>query len=262
MTVTDTLTANAETPPPPPPATLGFQGKHGKNPLAETGLRTMCGRFRTGPVPARPHGAPPALIVVAVATGAGRLSMALASNAETRVTPLLTTEADVALVAAVCRVEAAACGEEGFADRQEAAEAGVTRTTTMVDDARRFMAAAVRMVAAGGVFTVLHWITLRALLLSVLPAGIGAPFRARTDSALAPGQLTVVGGHLQVGEPLDPAARRAAEEETGVRITPFQQELRGILHHHDPDGMDRITDVFVAHSSSRALNRPAQGGAL
>ncbi|OOV13028.1 hypothetical protein SM007_38975, partial [Streptomyces avermitilis] len=230
--------------------------------LAETGLRTMCGRLRTGPVPARPHGAPPALVVAAVATGAGRLSMVLASYAETRVTPLLTTEADVALVAAVCRVEAAACGEEGFADRQEAAEAGVTRTTTMPDDAQRFMTAAVRMVAAGGVFTVLHWITLRALLLSVLPAGIGAPLRARTDSAPAPGQLTVVGAHLQVGEPLDRAARRAAEEETGVRITPFQQELRGGVHHHGPDGMDRITDVFVARPSSRALNRPAQGGAL
>ncbi|MGW7042268.1 NUDIX domain-containing protein [Streptomyces avermitilis] len=243
MTVTDALTANAGTPPPQSPATLDFQGKHGKNPLAEAGFRTMCGRLRTGPVPTRPHGALPGLITVTVATGAGPLSMALASYAETRITPLLSAEADVALVAAVCRVEVATHGEDGTTDRQEAAEAGVTRTTTMVDDAQRFMAAAVRMVAAGGVITVLHWITLPALLLAVLPAGIGATLRARTDSALAPGQLTVVGGHLQVGEPLDRAARREAEEETGVRTTPCQQESCGIVHHHAPD-------------------RPTQGGAL
>ncbi|MEU9287850.1 NUDIX domain-containing protein [Streptomyces sp. NPDC048275] len=70
----------------------------------------------------------------------------------------------------------------------------------------------------------------------------------KPDSAQAPGQLTVVGGHLQAGEPLDRAARREAEEETGVRITPAQQEFCGIVHHHAPDGMDRVTAVFVAQS--------------
>lgn len=229
MTVTDALTAHSDTPPPPPPAVLDFQGKHGKNPLAEAGFRTMCGRlpavlkhtvrlawavdrtavlvlllcqlltgtaaaltlaftaramtylFAAGPVSERLHGALPALVVVTVAAGAGRLGTALASYAERRVTPLLMTEADVALVAAVCRVEVAAYGEDGFADRQEAAEVGVTRTTTLVNDAQRFMAAGVRMVAAGGVITVLHWAMLPALLLAVLPAGLGAILRARVD---------------------------------------------------------------------------------
>ncbi|MFD8690655.1 ABC transporter ATP-binding protein [Streptomyces sp. NPDC059651] len=226
--MTDALTVHSDTPPPPPPAVLDFQGKHGRNPLAEAGFRTMCGRLpgvlrhtvrlawavdraavlillgcqlltgtaaaltlaftaramtyllATGSVSERLHGALPALVVVAVAAGAGRLGMSLASYAERRITPLLMTEADVALVAAVCRVEVAAYGEDGFADRQEAAEVGVTRTTTLVSDAQRFMAAGVRMAAAGGVITVLHWTMLPALLLAVFP-GLGAVLRARVD---------------------------------------------------------------------------------
>ncbi|MET7607535.1 NUDIX hydrolase [Streptomyces avermitilis] len=147
----------------------------------------------------------------------------------------------------------------------------VTRTTTMVDDAQRFMAAAVRRVATSGVITVLHWIMLPALRLTVLPAGIGEILRARTDSALAPGQLTVAGCHLQVGEPLVRAAGREAAEETGIRITSLQQKFCGIVHHHAPDGMDRITAVsystaifqMLTHGPSySALNRPTQGGAL
>ncbi|MFF6801943.1 NUDIX domain-containing protein [Streptomyces sp. NPDC012616] len=73
--------------------------------------------------------------------------------------------------------------------------------------------------------------------------------RRALDAALAPGQLTVVGGHLEVGEPLDHAARREAMEEVGVLITAEQQEFCGLIHHHGSDGgLDRITAVFVAQS--------------
>ena len=116
----------------------------------------------------------PALVVVAVAAGTGRVGGALAAYADGRITPRLMTEADIALVTAVCRVESAAYGEAGFADRQEAAEVGATRTRFMVQDAQRFLAAAIRMVTAGGVITALHWTMLPLLLLAVLPAGVGA----------------------------------------------------------------------------------------
>lgn len=134
-----------------------------------------------GTVPERLHAALPALVVVTAAAAVGRISSALASYADGRITPRLVTEADVALVSAVCRVEASAYGEDGFADRQEAAEVGVTRTTMMVKDAQRFMAALIRMVAAGGVITALHWLMLPLLLLAVLPAGTGAVLSARVD---------------------------------------------------------------------------------
>ncbi|MER8161070.1 ATP-binding cassette domain-containing protein [Streptomyces sp. NPDC094472] len=135
----------------------------------------------TGTVSERLHAALPALIVVTAAAGVGRISGALSSYADGRITPLLMTEADVALVSAVCRVEASAYGEDGFADRHEAAEVGVTRTRMMVQDAQRLMAALVRMIAASGVITALHWLMLPLLLLAVLPAGVGAVLSARVD---------------------------------------------------------------------------------
>ncbi|WP_327669446.1 MULTISPECIES: NUDIX domain-containing protein [unclassified Streptomyces] len=81
------------------------------------------------------------------------------------------------------------------------------------------------------------------------PSGAALCVRRKPDAALAPGQLTVVGGHLQAGEPLDHAARREAKEEAGVHLSAEQQEFCGLIHHHDADGgLDRVTAVFVAQS--------------
>ncbi|MET8571906.1 NUDIX domain-containing protein [Streptomyces sp. NPDC004783] len=81
------------------------------------------------------------------------------------------------------------------------------------------------------------------------PDGAALRVHRKADAALAPGQLTVVGGHLQAGEPLDHAARREAKKEAGVLINAKQQEFCGLIHHHDADGgLDRITAVFVAQS--------------
>ncbi|WP_327358305.1 NUDIX domain-containing protein [Streptomyces sp. NBC_01304] len=80
------------------------------------------------------------------------------------------------------------------------------------------------------------------------PSGAALCVRRKPDAELAPGQLTVVGGHLQAGEPLDRAARREAQEETGVHIRADQQEFCGLVHHHTLEGRDRITAVFVAQS--------------
>ncbi|MFD7994214.1 ABC transporter ATP-binding protein [Streptomyces mexicanus] len=143
--------------------------------------KAMTHLLGVGTVTERLHGALPALTVVTAAAAVGRVSSALASYADGRITPRLVTEADVALVSAVCRVEAAAYGTDGFADRQEAAEVGVTRTTMMVKDAQRFMSALIRMIAAAGVITALHWMLLPLLLLAVLPAGAGAVLSARID---------------------------------------------------------------------------------
>ncbi|MEU0270246.1 ATP-binding cassette domain-containing protein [Streptomyces sp. NPDC006307] len=123
----------------------------------------------------------PALVVVALAAALGRAAGSAATYAERRITPRLTTEMDTALVEAVCRVEAAAYAEDGFSDRQEAAEMGVIRTHVMVGDAQRFMSALIRMATAGGVLSVLNVLMLPLLLLAVLPAGIGAVLTARVD---------------------------------------------------------------------------------
>ncbi|MER6850573.1 ATP-binding cassette domain-containing protein [Streptomyces flaveolus] len=129
----------------------------------------------------RLHGAVPALVVVALAAALGRGAAVVATYAERRITPRLTTETDSALVEAVCRVEASAYAEEGFSDRHEAAEMGVIRTQVMVTDAQRFLSALIRMLTAGGVLSVLNPLMLPLLLLAVLPAGVGAVLTARVD---------------------------------------------------------------------------------
>ncbi|MEU6367826.1 ABC transporter ATP-binding protein [Streptomyces sp. NPDC046931] len=141
--------------------------------------RAMRHLFGAGPVSERLHSALPALVVISVAAAAGRIAASLSSYADGRITPRLTTAADSALVAAVCRAEASAYAEDGFTDRQEAAEMGVVRTHVMVRDATRFTAAVVRMVTASGVLTVLHPLLLPLLLLAVVPAGAGAVLSAR-----------------------------------------------------------------------------------
>ena len=132
-----------------------------------------------GPAADRLRSALPALLVIALAAAVTRVATALSSYADGRITPRLTTGADSALVEAVCRAEAAAYAEPGFADRQEAAEMGVTRSQMMVRDATRFTAALVRMVTASGVLSVLHPLMFPLLVLAVVPAGAGAVLSAR-----------------------------------------------------------------------------------
>lgn len=148
--------------------------------LAAT-ARAMGPLLGAGTVADRLHEALPALAVVAVASALTRASVAVAEYAERRITPRLTTATDSALVESVCRVEAAAYATDGFSDRQEAAEMGVTRTHVMVMDAQRFMAALIKMITAGGVLSVLNPLMLPLLLLAVAPAGAGAVLTARVD---------------------------------------------------------------------------------
>ncbi|CAL9660395.1 hypothetical protein SUDANB174_06938 [Streptomyces sp. enrichment culture] len=148
--------------------------------LAAT-ARAMAPVLGDGTAGERLRGALPALMVVALAAALARAAGAVATYAERRITPRLTTETDTALVEAVCRVEASAYAEDGFSDRREAAEMGVIRTQVMVTDAQRFLSALIRMVTAGGVLSVLNPWMLPPLLLAVPPAGVGAVLTARVD---------------------------------------------------------------------------------
>ncbi|MFF9980415.1 ATP-binding cassette domain-containing protein [Streptomyces erythrochromogenes] len=143
--------------------------------------RAMGPILGSAPVADRLGQALPALLVVAAAAALTRGAGAVATYAERRITPRLTTATDAALVEAVCRVEASAYAVDGFADRQEAAEMGVIRTHVMVTDAQRFMSALIRMITASSVLSILNPLMLPLLLLAVLPAGIGAILTARVD---------------------------------------------------------------------------------
>lgn len=142
-----------------------------------------------GTVRERLHAALPALIVVAVMAALARTTGALQAYGERRITPKLTTESDTALVASVCNVEAATYYENGFHDRQEAAEMGVLRTHVMVGDAQQLVASVVKLVTAGGVLSLIDPLLLPCLLLAVVPAGVGASppvWTARSTSRTSP----------------------------------------------------------------------------
>lgn len=121
----------------------------------------------------------PALCVVVAAAAVARVFTVLGSYASGRVTPKLTTEADTRFVEAICRAELTAMEEPGFHDEKTAAQAGVSRTTSLVTDVQRGMSALMQIIGAMGALTVLHPVLLPLVVLAVVPAGVGEVLAAR-----------------------------------------------------------------------------------
>ncbi|MEU4845956.1 ABC transporter ATP-binding protein [Streptomyces gilvosporeus] len=134
-----------------------------------------------GPVSERVRQALPALAVLALAAGVGRVASGLAAWAVARVKPRVMSAADTALVEAMVSVEVAAFNRAGFAEEHERAETGVTRCDRMFSDAQAFIAALVRLVTAFGVVTALHPLMLPVLVLAVMPSGVGAVTEAKIE---------------------------------------------------------------------------------
>ncbi|MGI5337695.1 ABC transporter ATP-binding protein [Streptomyces sp. CA-181903] len=148
--------------------------------LAAT-ARAMTPILGGGLVPDRIREAAPALVVIALAAGVGRVASGLASWSVNRLKPRLMTAADITLVQAMVSVELAAFSRAKFSDEHEAAEMGVMRCERMLYDAQSFMAALIRLVAAFGVVTALHPLMFVVLVLAVVPSGVGAVAEARVE---------------------------------------------------------------------------------
>ncbi|MFF3411814.1 NUDIX domain-containing protein [Streptomyces sp. NPDC002742] len=85
-----------------------------------------------------------------------------------------------------------------------------------------------------------------------LPDVVGAVVDRRVESQFVGEQRallrpTVVGGHIRTGEPPARGARHEPEEESGVGTSALRQAFRGLVRHHSPGGIERITVVFVTH---------------
>ena len=117
------------------------------------------------------------LFVVACASATAPTALDVARYAERRITCRLTPATDTALVKAVCRVEAAACGSTAAltaGSRQDRRDAYAGHG----DGRQRFLSALIRVVTAGAFVTVLtRWCA--PLLLAVAPARLGDSERAR-----------------------------------------------------------------------------------
>ncbi|MDF9868611.1 8-oxo-dGTP diphosphatase [Streptomyces pratensis] len=69
------------------------------------------------------------------------------------------------------------------------------------------------------------------------------------DTAASSGVSLPLASDRAAGEPLNHAAWREAEEETGVGISVEQQEFCGLIDHPESaNGPDRITAAFAAQS--------------
>ncbi|MFE4637847.1 ATP-binding cassette domain-containing protein [Streptomyces sp. NPDC056773] len=124
------------------------------------------------------------LAVAALAAGAGTTAQIVSGGAARRLTPRLTTTADLEMVDAHMDVEVSAYDEPAFSDRSEAAEVGAARSSMLVKDAMAFTNGLVNLVAVAGVLAVVHPVLMPLLLLSVVPRGVGAVIAARLDHAL------------------------------------------------------------------------------
>ncbi|MFJ6635798.1 NUDIX domain-containing protein [Streptomyces sp. NPDC091376] len=71
------------------------------------------------------------------------------------------------------------------------------------------------------------------------------PLLRRAQDQYAPGQLTVVGGHLEEGESPLEGAIREAEEELGIRINPHDAEFCGLFQFVAADGSRRLGTAWV-----------------
>ncbi|MFD9302081.1 ATP-binding cassette domain-containing protein [Streptomyces sp. NPDC060048] len=124
------------------------------------------------------------LAIAAVAAGAGTTAEIAAGSAARRLTPRLSTAADLEMVDAHMDVEVSAYDEPGFSDRSEAAEIGAARSSLLVKDAMAFTNGLINLIAVAGVLAVVHPLLMPLLLLCVVPRGVGAVIAARLDHAL------------------------------------------------------------------------------
>ncbi|AWZ10740.1 ABC transporter ATP-binding protein [Streptomyces sp. ICC1] len=124
------------------------------------------------------------LAIAMVAAGAGTTAEIAAGSAARRLTPRLSTTADLEMVDAHMDVEVSAYDEPGFSDRSEAAEIGAARSSMLVKDAMAFTNGLINLLAVAGVLAVVHPVLMPLLLLCVVPRGMGAVIAARLDYAL------------------------------------------------------------------------------
>ncbi|GGU55835.1 hypothetical protein GCM10010211_20820 [Streptomyces albospinus] len=74
------------------------------------------------------------------------------------------------------------------------------------------------------------------------------PLLRRAHDQYAPGQLTVVGGHLEDGESPLEGAIREAEEELGIWINPRDAEFCGLFQFVAADGARRLGAAWVTRA--------------
>ncbi|MEW2417208.1 ABC transporter ATP-binding protein [Streptomyces sp. NPDC046866] len=146
--------------------------------------RAMGPLLAGGSVEQRLSGAAWPLAAAAAMTALGALSSIASGSAARRLTPGMSTTADLAMVDAHMDVELSAYDAPDFSERSEAAETGSARSSMLMQDALGLTGGLIDMLAVASVLSVVHPVLLPLLLLSVVPRGLGSVFAARLDYRL------------------------------------------------------------------------------
>lgn len=133
--------------------------------------RVLVSLLAAGPTPGRVRAALPALLLVALAGGAGALLGACGNAASGRLRPRVSRFAYGELLERATRVELLTFEQSEFHDLLEAAQFGAGWAEYMVEQLAAVATAFAGLAAAGGVLTVLNPVLLPLLILAALPDG-------------------------------------------------------------------------------------------
>ncbi|MFG2720341.1 ABC transporter ATP-binding protein [Streptomyces sp. NPDC048416] len=141
--------------------------------------RTITALIASGDIAHRLRDAVPSIAVLAAAAGLRALLGIVVVNISGRLSPRISREAEMQMLAAAVRAELSAYDQPGFNDKREAADRGAEVAQQLLTDSQDLMACVASLVAAAGVVTVLHPALLPLLLLAALPQGIAGVKAAR-----------------------------------------------------------------------------------
>ncbi|MEU9077731.1 ABC transporter ATP-binding protein [Kitasatospora sp. NPDC004745] len=132
-----------------------------------------------GPVGEHLRAAAPSLLLLTASAGLRAVLGIAVVGLSGRVSPRITREAELALIAAGCAAELKAYDEPAYNEQWEAADRGASTTPDLLSNAQDVIASTVSLAAAAGVLATLHPWLVPLLLLGSVPTGVAAVRTAR-----------------------------------------------------------------------------------
>ncbi|MFE4520346.1 ATP-binding cassette domain-containing protein [Kitasatospora sp. NPDC056783] len=132
-----------------------------------------------GPVTGHLRTAAPSLLLLTVSAALRAVLGITVVGLSGRVSPRITREAELGLIAAGCAAELKAYDEPAYNEQWEAADRGASTTPDLLSNAQDVIASTVSLAAAAGVLATLHPWLVPLLLLGSVPTGVGAVRTAR-----------------------------------------------------------------------------------
>ncbi|SOB85369.1 ATP-binding cassette domain-containing protein [Streptomyces sp. 1331.2] len=140
---------------------------------------TLAALLVPGPVTEHLRTAAPSLLLLTLSAALRAVLGIAVVGLSGRVSPRITREAELALIAAGCAAELKAYDEPTYNEQWEAADRGASTTPDLLSNAQDVIASTVSLAAAAGVLAALHPWLVPLLLLGSVPTAVAAVRTAR-----------------------------------------------------------------------------------